>query len=246
MSVLEYRWIPPAGGAMPTFVLLHEGLGSVGLWRNFPDHLAECTGAGVFLYSRAGHGSSAAAVAAHGVDYLHHEALEVLPAALADRGIERPVLFGHSDGASIAIIHAGDGRWMPRALVLEAPHLFVEDVTVEGIGQARERYEKGRLRAKLRPWHDDVDGVFHAWADVWRDPGFRSWNIESSLPGIHCPVLIIQGEDDSYGTLAQVEAIRRQAGGPVETLVLPGCGHAPHAEAEPEVLDAVARLVARL
>lgn len=200
----------------------------------------------MLLYSRASYGRSEPALDPSGADYLHREALEVLPAVLADRRIERPVLLGHSDGASIAIIHAGDGRWAPRALVLEAPHLFVEEVTVRGINQARDAYEKGRLRARLRPWHDDVDRVFYRWAEVWRDPGFRSWNIESSLPGIHCPVLVIQGEDDAYGTLAQVDAIRRQAGGPVETLVLPGCGHAPHAEAEPEVLEAVARFVARL
>ena len=243
---LEYRWIPPARATALTFVLLHDGLGSVGLWRDFPECLAQRTGAGVFLYSRAGHGRSEPAARARGADYLHHEALDVLPAVLADRGIEHPVLLGHSDGGSIAIIYAGHGRWTPRALVLEAPHVFIEGVTLRGVSEARHEYQRGALRAKLRRWHDDVDRTFYGWADVWQRPEARSWNIESFLHRIRCPVMVVQGEDDSYGTLAQVEAIGRQTAGPVDTLVLPRCGHAPHCEAEAEVIEEVAHFVTRL
>jgi pimeloyl-ACP methyl ester carboxylesterase len=243
---LEYRWIPAARASAPTFVLRHEGLGSVGVWRNFPERLAQRTGAGVFLYSRAGYGGSEPGPGVWGTDYLHHEAFEVLPAVLADRGIYDPVLLGHSDGASIALMYAGHGRWSPRALVLEAPHVFIEDVTMRGVSEVRRQYQHGVLRAKLRRWHDDADRVFHRWTDVWQRPEARSWNIEALLPRIRCPALVIQGEDDNYGTLAQVEAIGRQTAGPVDTLVLTRCGHTPHREAEAEVIEEVAYFVARL
>ena len=243
---LEYRWIPPARASVPTFVLLHEGLGSVGLWRDFPDRLARRTGAGVFVYSREGYGRSEFAARSWGTDYLHREALEVLPAVLANRGIDDPILLGHSDGASIALLYAGYGRWSPRALVLEAPHVFIEAVTLRGVIEARRQYEGGILRAKLRRWHADPDRVFYRWADVWRRPEARSWNIESLLHRIRCPALVIQGEDDNYGTLAQVEAIGRQSAVAVDTLVLARCGHTPHREAEAEVIEEVAAFVARL
>jgi len=165
---------------------------------------------------------------------------------LAARGIEAPVLVGHSDGATIALIHAADGRWPVRGLVLEAPHVLVEDVTIEGIERARAAYQTGTLREKLGPWHADVNATFRGWADAWLMPGFREWSIERLLARVRCPALVIQGEDDQYGTLAQVAAIQRGMGGPVEALVLAGCGHAPHADRPEEVLDAMARFIAAL
>jgi pimeloyl-ACP methyl ester carboxylesterase len=165
---------------------------------------------------------------------------------LAARGIEEPVLVGHSDGATIALIHAAQGRWPVRGLVLEAPHVFVEDVTIQGIERARSAYDAGSLREKLRPWHADVDATFRGWADVWLHPGYRAWNIEPLLAAIQCPVLVIQGEDGQYGTQAQVEAIQRGTSGPVKPLMLLGCGHTPHAERPEEVLDVMAQFIAAL
>jgi pimeloyl-ACP methyl ester carboxylesterase len=243
---LEYRWISPRERGKPPLVLLHEGLGSAELWRDFPDRLADRTGSGALVYSRYGYGHSDVLAGPRNIRYLEHEALTSLPAVLATLRIGSPVLVGHSDGASIALIHAADGRWPVRGLVLEAPHVRVEDVTIQGITEARAAYESGTLRDKLRPWHTDVDATFHGWADVWLQPRFREWNIEERLSGIRCPTLAIQGEDDRYGTLAQVEAIRGGSGGPVEVLTLKGCGHAPHAERPEEVLDAMARFVAAL
>ena len=243
---LEYRWIPPVRDGEPPLVLLHEGLGSAGTWRDFPERLAGRTGSGALVYSRYGFGRSDPLREPRGQDYLEREALDALPAVLAARGIEEPVLVGHSDGATIALIHAAHGRWPVRGLVLEAPHVFVEYVTIQGIESARSAYDTGSLREKLRPWHEDVDATFRGWADVWLHPGFRAWNIEPLLAGIQCPVLVIQGEDDQYGTLAQVEAIQRGTRGLVQALMLQGCGHAPHAERPEEVLDVMARFIAAL
>jgi pimeloyl-ACP methyl ester carboxylesterase len=240
---LEYRWIPAARRDAPPLVFLHEGLGSMALWGDFPDRLAAATGSGALIYSRYGFGRSEPLREPRTPDYLEREALDALPAVLEDRGIERPVLVGHSDGATIALIHTAAGRWPVRGLVLEAPHVFVEDVTIRGIERARAEYDTGRLRGKLQPWHEDVDATFRGWADLWLLPGFRAWNIESMLPGIRCPVLVIQGEEDRYGTAAQLEAIERWAGGPVETIMLAGCGHAPHAEQPEIVLAAMARFI---
>lgn len=243
---LEYRWIPAARPGAPPLVFLHEGLGSIGQWRDFPDRLAAATGAGALIYSRYGFGRSEPLQEPRTAEYLHREALDALPEVLVDRGIERPVLVGHSDGATIALLHAADGRWPVRGLVLEAPHVFVEDVTINGIERARAEYEAGHLRDRLQSWHEDVDATFRGWADTWLQPGFRAWNIQRALPGIRCPTLVIQGEDDRYGTGTQVEAIRRGTSGPVEVLMLPACGHTPHAEQPDVVLAAMARFIGAL
>jgi pimeloyl-ACP methyl ester carboxylesterase len=240
---LEYRWIAPTRPGASPLVFLHEGLGSAALWRDFPDRLATRTGAGALVYSRYGFGASDPLGEPRTPDYLEREALDSLPEVLAHLGIEDPVLVGHSDGATIALIHAAAGRPV-HGLVLEAPHVFVEDVTIRGIGEARTAYETGRLRERLRPWHADVDATFRGWADVWLTPGFRSWNIEGLLGGVRCPVLVIQGEDDQYGTTAQLEAIARGTSGRVETLVLAGRGHTPHAEEPEMVLEEMARFIA--
>jgi pimeloyl-ACP methyl ester carboxylesterase len=240
---LEYRWIPAARRDAPPLVFLHEGLGSAALWGDFPDRLAATTGSGALIYSRYGFGRSEPLREPRTPDYLEREALDALPAVLEGRGIERPVLIGHSDGATIALIHAAAGRWPVRGLVLEAPHVFVEDVTIRGIERARAEYDAGRLRGKLQPCHENVDATFRGWADLWLLPEFRDWNIERTLAGIHCPVLVIQGEEDRYGTAAQLEAIERRASGPVETMMLASCGHAPHAEQPEVVLAAMARFI---
>jgi pimeloyl-ACP methyl ester carboxylesterase len=240
---LEYRWIGPTRSGAPPLVFLHEGLGSAALWRDFPERLAARTGSGALVYSRYGFGASDPLREPRGPDYLEREALDALPEVLGELDIDDPVLIGHSDGATIALIHAAAGRAV-RGLVLEAPHVFVEEETIRGIRQARAAYENEDLRERLGRWHTDVDATFRGWADVWLMPGFRSWNIEGALGRVRCPVLVIQGEDDPYGTTAQVEAIARGTSGRVETLVLAGCGHAPHAEEPEVVLDGMARFVA--
>lgn len=245
---LEVRDVPagPAAAGQPPLVFLHEGLGSLGLWRDVPDRVrAACGGPRTVVYSRHGYGRSAPPAAAPGVRYLHHEAHGVLPDLLAQLGVESPVLVGHSDGASIALLHAGAGHPVA-GLVLLAPHVFVEDRSVHGIRAARREYEAGRLRARLARHHDDVDVAFRGWNDVWLSPAFRSWDITDHLAAITCPVLLVQGADDAYGTLAQLDAIEAGVRGHVERLVLAGVGHAPQFEAPDAVLPAVAHFVGGL
>src|SRR5712691_4848017 len=189
---LEYELSPARDEAASTLVLLHEGLGSLALWRDFPARLAAATGSATLAYSRLGYGRSDALSAPRRVDYMHEEALETLPALREALAIADPILVGHSDGASIALIHAGAGRWPVRGLILEAPHVFVEDVTVASIAAAKEAYRTTDLRTRLARYHGDVDGAFRGWNDIWLDPAFRAWNIEASLPNIECPTLVIQ------------------------------------------------------
>ncbi len=231
-------------GAEPALVLLHEGLGCIELWRRFPRELQSATGRRVVVFSRAGYGRSGVAPLPRPVTYMHDEADVVLPALLYALAIERPVLVGHSDGASIALLYAGAGHAVTGLVVL-APHVVVEDVTVASIAAARTAYEAGGLRARLARYHDDVDNAFRGWNDVWLSPAFRSWEITERLAAIDAPVLAIQGADDPYGTLRQVELIEAGVAGPVERLVLPGVGHAPHLDAPDAVVSAITTLVAR-
>ena len=243
---LEYRWIGPPPGEAPTIVFLHEGLGSARMWRDFPERLAAESGCSALVYSRAGHGGSSPAAGPRSVRYLHDEALEVLPAVLARFGLEKVVLFGHSDGASMANLSAGTNPGSVRAIVLEAPHVFVEPVTVEGVRKVAGEYETSRLKERLGRHHGaNAEPLFRAWAGIWLAPEFRAWNIEEHLPAILCPVLVVQGEDDPYGTLRQVEAIIGKVRGPASTLVLSDCGHSPHAERPGEVLGAAAKFIRR-
>jgi len=235
---IEAQQIGPRGG--PTLVFLHEGLGSVGLWRDFPRTLADATGLPAFVYSRAGYGESDAAPLPRSVRYMHEEA-ELLPEILAAAGIDDPVLVGHSDGASIAIIHAGSGG-KARALVLEAPHVFTEQMGLRSIANAREAYERGDLRQRLAKYHQDVDAAFWGWNRPWLDPEFRDWNLEEFLPRIAAPVLVVQGEQDEYGTGKQIDAIRRGARS-VEVLLLPRCGHSPHRDQPEAALRGIAAFV---
>ncbi len=240
---LEYLLLPGDTGPAP-LVFLHEGLGSISMWRDFPHKVAAATGRRTLVYARRGYGRSEPVAAPRGVDYMHREGLEVLPAVLDHFGFDRPILLGHSDGASIALIYAGGTGRGVEALILEAPHVFVEDLTVESIAKVKDVYAQTNLREKLARHHADVDGAFWGWNNIWLHPDFRQWNIEAYLPQVSAPTLVIQGADDEYGTLAQVEAIERQAAGSVARVVLPDCGHSPHRDQEAATLAAVADFVA--
>jgi pimeloyl-ACP methyl ester carboxylesterase len=224
-------------GAEPALVFLHEGLGSVGLWRDFPARLAAATGRRALVYSRAGHGFSDLPAQDRTPRFMHDEALAVLPELLREAGIERPVLVGHSDGGSIALIHAA--AHPVSRLVLLAPHVFVEDVTVASIEEARTTFETTDLGERMGRYHRDAERTFRLWNDIWLAPEFRSWNIEDVLADVTAPTLLIQGADDQYGTLAQIDAIERGVSGPVRREVL-ACRHAPHLEAPEETLAAAA------
>jgi pimeloyl-ACP methyl ester carboxylesterase len=226
-------------------VFLHEGLGSVSHWKDFPGRVAAATRSGVTVYSRYGSGQSDLLTEPRPVVYMHHEGLEVLPELLAKLEIENPILIGHSDGASIALIYAGAHDHL-RGLVLLAPHVFVEDLSVASIAEAKKQFEATNLREKLARHHRDAASTFWGWNNIWLHPEFRSWNIEEYLPRITCPTLIIQGVDDQYGTMAQVEAIRRQSSGPVEVLALEDCRHSPQRDQPEATLQAITRFVQRL
>lgn len=245
---IEYSRIDPgprpgAAADAPVLVFLHEGLGSVALWKDFPEKVSHATGCPTIVYSRYGYGKSDRLAGARGVDYMHREALEVLPQLLDALSIRNPILIGHSDGASIALIHAGAGNRPVRGLVLLSPHVFVEDITVKSIAEAKIAFENTDLPAKLARYHDDVESTFRGWNDIWLHPDFRRWNIEEYLPGVACPVLLIQGEDDQYGTAAQVKAIARQVNGPVETVMLPNCAHSPQVDQKQATVEKIANFV---
>ena len=244
---LEYRWFGPRPDRAPTLVLLHQGLGCVGMWGNFPEDLAAATGAGVFVYSRAGYGQSSPASLPRSLYFMHDEARETLPRVLDAIGFRRGLLIGHSDGASIAAIHAGcvrDDR--VRGLVLIAPHFICEDVTAAAITAMRQDFETGDLRPRLARYHADVDAMVRGWSDVWLTNDFRRWDISEFLGSIQVPVLIVQGEQDNYGTVRQIEIAQRECRCPVEVALLPGVGHAPQREAPEVTLSTIAKFVGRL
>ena len=239
-SDLEYRMIGPSPADAPTIVMLHEGLGSAGLWGDFPEKLQAATGAGVFVYSRAGYGASTPVTLPRPVDYMHIEALDVLPKLLDAIGFQRGLLCGHSDGASIAAIYAGahqDHR--VQGVVMIAPHFIVEEISVRSIAEIRQAYETTDLKAKLARWHKAVDNAFHGWNGVWLDPAFRNWDISESLAYIRVPVAILQGVDDQYGTTRQVEIAQQECYCPVDVTIITGAGHSPHREAPELTLRAV-------
>ena len=239
---LDTAWWGQAPAAGPTLVLLHEGLGSVGLWRDFPARLAAATGLGVFAWSRLGYGRSDSVTPPRPVSYMHDEAAAFVRPVLDAAGVGDCVLLGHSDGASIAALYAGRERdARVRGLVLLAPHFIVEDICIAGIEAARERYLQGDLRARLARHHNDVDGAFWGWNGAWLNPAFRAWDITEAATGIRVPTLVVQGLADPYGTVEQARIAERGIPAPVETLTLPGVGHAPHLEAPAETLEAVVR-----
>lgn len=241
---LECRRLGPAPAAAPTIVMLHEGLGSAALWRDLPDRLAAATGLGVVVYSRPGYGASTGKPPPWGMRYMHDEAHGVLPAVLDAIGFRTGVLVGHSDGASIAAIHAGEVRDpRVRGLSLIAPHFLVEEVTLAAIADARAAYETGDLRARLARWHAHVDHAFQGWNGAWLDPAFRRWDITGAVAAIEVPIQIVQGGRDPYGTIRQVESARAAARRPVDVLFLEEAGHAPHRDAADPTVAAIARFV---
>ncbi|MGB9390757.1 MAG: alpha/beta hydrolase [Xanthobacteraceae bacterium] len=239
--------IGPRPEAAPTIVMLHEGLGSVGLWGEFPDKIAAATGAGVFAYSRAGYGNSTGAKLPRTTSFMDEEAREVLPRVLATIGFRRGFLLGHSDGASIATIYAGSVQdHRVRGVVLIAPHFFTEEIGLVEIRRARKSFETGALRERLKPYHADVDTAFRSWNGPWLHPDFEKWDITEALGYIRVPILIVQGENDQYGTLKQIEVARQECFCPVEAVVLPGIRHIPYREAPELTVDAIAAFINRL
>jgi pimeloyl-ACP methyl ester carboxylesterase len=245
---LEYEWVGEAQAGAPTLVLLHEGLGSVALWRDFPRAVHEATGLRVLVYSRWGYGRSEPI--AHGprpIDYMNAEGREVLPELLDKLGVARPIHLGHSDGGSIALIHAGSGiAPQPVGVITMAAHLFVETISTVSIAKARVAYEESDLRAKLARFHDDVDGAFYSWNITWLLPAFiRGFNIEADTARARCPITAIQGVEDEYGTTRQLDAIREKTQGRAEIVLLPDCRHSPHRDQREATLAAIGRHVAR-
>ncbi len=231
-AVLEvHRYAGDADG--PTLVFLHEGLGSAAMWRNFPGQLAGVTKLAAIVYSRRGYGNSAPRSDPYTTDFMHDEARRTLPALLSALAIQRPLLVGHSDGGSIALIHAADHP--VAGLIVEAPHIFVEDICVDAIAQARETFRSGDLVRRLGRYHKDPEQAFRGWNDIWLEPDFRAWNIEDIVGRVKAPILAIQGETDQYGTMAQIDGIAATAAGPVQLLKLPDCGHAPHRD-QPKIV----------
>jgi pimeloyl-ACP methyl ester carboxylesterase len=241
---LEYVDHPARDSGRPTILMLHEGLGCVAMWRHFPERIATVTGCRTIAWSRAGYGHSQPRLEARTPRYMHREALEALPELLAALGIERPLLFGHSDGGSIALIFAGAFPSIPLGVVALAPHEFVEPETLAGIRAARSAWETTDLRARLARYHADPARVFTEWNDTWLSPAFRDWNIEEYLPAIRCPVLAIQGEDDEYATMRQIDVIAERVAD-ARLLKLAACGHSPHRDQPAAVLAALDGFIAR-
>jgi pimeloyl-ACP methyl ester carboxylesterase len=237
---LEYR---QAGTGNGVLVLLHHGLGSAATWRDLPEDLARSTGQTAIAYSRSGHGWSSPNSRPPSVDFMHVHARETLPRVLEEIGAHDVILVGHSDGASISLILAGDG-YPISGLVLIAPHVFVEAETIAGIESAVDQFENGDMAERLGRYHRDPAATFEAWSGIWLDPAFRAWSIVDSLPGVTCPALVIQALDDEYGTMAQVETIERSVSGPVRRLILPDGGHSPHLAHRDDVIRAITDFVA--
>jgi pimeloyl-ACP methyl ester carboxylesterase len=249
---IEVSWVgidDPSGTTnKPLLVFLHEGLGSLSMWKDFPHRLCLAAGVRGLVYSRPGYGRSTPRPHDErwGLDFMHVQAREVLPALLAELGVDTlanpPWLFGHSDGGSIALIHAASFPERVAGAIVMAPHILVEEFGLVSIREAREAYRTTDLRDKLARYHDDVDSAFWGWNDIWLDPSFPTWTIESLLPTIHCPLLAIQGHDDQYGTMAQIEGIARRAP-QTELLKLDNCGHSPHRDQPDAVIAAAKRFL---
>jgi pimeloyl-ACP methyl ester carboxylesterase len=245
---LEAAWQGPSPKEAPTLVFLHEGLGCVSMWRDFPAKLSAATGCGAFVYSRLGYGRSDPCPLPRGIRFMHDEGLRVLPEVIRISGIQDFVIVGHSDGGSIAIVYAGGTPVNSlRGIITEAAHVFCEDVTIKSIQKAKDAYFKGDLRRRLQKYHgNNVDCAFWGWNDTWLHPDFVHWNIEEYISRIHVPFLVIQGENDEYGTGDQVESIRRQAALETEVLMLSDCGHTPHLHQESRTLKAMTKFILKL
>ncbi len=239
---LEYQWVGDAASAHPPVVFLHEGLGSIAMWKDFPERMCAEHGLRGLVFSRYGYGQSTPRPADERWTpaFMHAQAHEVLPLLFAQLEITRPWLFGHSDGGSIALLHAA--RFDVAGLVVVAPHILVEDVSIASIEQARIAYETTDLRARLARYHADPDSAFRGWNDIWLDPAFRGWDITAELDTITCPVLAVQGEDDEYGTLAQIRGIEARLP-KTRLLVIPKCGHSPHRDQPALLASEAARFI---
>lgn len=242
---IEVSQIPGAGDG--NLVLLHEGLGCVELWRDFPEKLCRSSGYSVTTYSRTGYGNSTPIELPRPINYMRREAQLFLPQLLTRLAIERPVLLGHSDGATIALEFAAAFPQALSALILMAPHVFVEDEAIAAIDEANLAYDKGELRKKLERYHgDNVDNAFRGWCDTWLDPAFRSWDMRSALKNIQAPTLQFQGSADEYGTLAQTQSIESENGGQVTTVIFDDCGHSPHQDKPAETLNEIVNFIKTL
>lgn len=244
---LEYSVFGPPPTDAPTIVMLHEGLGSVSTWKDFPKRIAEETGCGVFVFSRSGYGQSSPCELPRPLDYMSREAMEVVPEVLNQVGGDKYVLLGHSDGASIAAIYAGSVEdFRVRGLILMAPHFFTEPQGLASIEKARAVYEESDLREKLSRHHENVDNAFRGWNDAWLDPDFESWDITEVIDYWRIPALGIQGEQDEYGSLAQIKIMSDRSYAPVDEAIIPDCGHAPHRDQPERTLSAIKEFVSRL
>ena len=240
---LEYEWVGERTGGKPTLVFLHHGLGCVALWRSFPEKLSEATGCPAFVYSRQGYAGSDPVDWPRSVDWLKVEGRERLPQVLAAAGIDDLILVGHSDGASISLVYGAEVKIGLRGIIVEAPHLFVEEVNIDEISATREAFMTTDLRDRLKKYQgDNIDSAFYGWAESWLQPGFRAFSIEENIPRIEAPVLAIRGAKDKYGSSAQIERLTALAHCPLQT-VRPNCGHAPHEEAETETLEVMASFI---
>jgi pimeloyl-ACP methyl ester carboxylesterase len=237
---IEYTWVGVSAADAPVMVFLHEGLGSVAMWKNFPETLCQHLTMRGLVYSRPGYGASTprAIDEQWDVDFMHQQATDILPALLKALSINRPWLFGHSDGGSIALLFAAKFSEALRGAIVIAPHIFVEDISVSSIRVAREAYLQHGLREKLSRYHDDVDSAFFGWNDIWLSPAFRTWDITQELAAIRCPLLAIQGKQDEYGTMLQVHGIRNQCP-QAQVLELDTCGHSPHRDQPAQLMAAV-------
>jgi pimeloyl-ACP methyl ester carboxylesterase len=240
---IEHQWLAPERASAPLIVFLHEGLGSLSMWKDFPQRLCDAAGARGLVYSRPGYGRSTprAADEAWGLDFMHRQAHEVLPALLSALRIdnEKPWLFGHSDGGSIALLYASQFSDRLAGAIVLAPHIVVEDLSVQSIAETRAAYLNADLRQRLAKHHDDPDSAFWGWNDIWLHPPFRQWSIEREIEAIACPLLAMQGLDDEYGTLEQIRGIARRLP-KTRLLELPDCGHSPHRDRPERVIDASA------
>jgi len=246
---LRCRTLRPEGcegpNSGPALVFLHEALGCISQWGRFPEELVRATGLPALLYDRYGHGASEALDGPRSPDYLEHESFTVLPQLLAALDIDAPVLVGHSDGGTIALLFAAEFPEVPRAVLCEAAHVFLEEITLQGLQRAEADFTGGPLRERLARHHGDrVDALFRGWQEVWRSPARRNWNVTARLASIQAPVLMIQGEDDEYGSPAQVQAVLSRVSGLGEAHLVPGCGHIPHSQARPLVLQRMTQFLA--
>jgi pimeloyl-ACP methyl ester carboxylesterase len=242
---IEYEFIHAAAVDAPSIVFLHEGLGSVAMWKDFPSHVAHGTGCNALVYSRYGYGQSDPLTEPRRIDFMHDEALRALREVLDKLRVNNPILLGHSDGGSIALIHAGGSDRPVAGVIALAPHVMVEDISISSIQMAKQTYQTTDLRDKLARYHANPDSAFWGWNDIWLNPEFRNWSIEEFLPRITCPVLAIQGEDDEYGTMEQIDRIGRLVPD-VDLLKLRDCRHSPHRDQPQAVLEAVVHFVDRI